>query len=73
MDQHQEFDCLVAIWGFIAEEYARTRDPKLLAEMDDIETRCNQMRDRIYTQSPSWPSHHQRQITAAGVYLRGRS
>jgi hypothetical protein len=72
MDQQKEFDSLVAIWGFIADEYARTRDPKLLAEMDEIENRCNQMRDRLYTQSPSWPTH-QRQITPAGVYLRGRS
>jgi hypothetical protein len=73
MDQHSEFDSLVAIWGFIAEEYARSRDPKLLAEMDEIEKRCNQMRDRLYTQSPSWPSHQRPQLTPAGVYLRGRS
>jgi hypothetical protein len=43
----------VAIWGFIAEEYVRSRDPKLLAEMDEIETaaiRCGivSIRNRLH-------------------------
>jgi hypothetical protein len=72
MSPDKEFGDLVAIWSFIAEEYARTRDPKLLEQMDKIERSCEILRNRICAQSSRWPTQHI-EITSTGVHLRGRS
>ena len=75
MNPDKEFDCLVAIWGFVADEYARTRDPKLLAELDEIEQHCNSLRPRVAChpgRTTGWLGQRS-EVTPAGVYLRGRS
>jgi hypothetical protein len=63
MDSEREFDCLV----FLAEEYGRSRDPKLLAEMVQIEQSCEQLKHRLGMRAAS-----AKHFAPRRVKLRGR-
>ena len=47
MTRHEEFDCLVALWTFIAEEYSQSRSFEMLEFLEDVTQRCNELRDQL--------------------------
>jgi hypothetical protein len=47
MNPEKEFDSLVALWAFIADQYSEGRDPVLLRCLPDIEKSCDELRHRL--------------------------